>query len=404
MLPTYIKTFVHPHSVYRLEYPGHWDQITQKEGESCGFGPHERDDVGLWISIMPVSVDTDRLAEDLAGLMEQALAKAEAANVRRDESLRHYGLVADMAKEGQGGRYWIVAGGDAVLFASSQVPAAERDTWNPPFLKLMASLQITRDDQLLDIKVANEVMEKLRQRNPELEFTFDGGKIRADNRVVFLGNLYREVRSAPARRDKIIKNFVDSLSQPATAQVGQETWEDAHGCILPVLKPRDYVEPGSAAQHVLTSEWLSNVVICYVIKSKRMFRFVTAWDLDRWGTDVSALEHLALDNLANLPWPRQLVGACTKDSGRIIVVETDDSMASSRLLHPGLHQLFSGPLGSPFWAGVPCRDRLVLYSDRKMLKQKTGRRLAKDHGTSPYPITPKPFLVTRDGIAPQVTK
>jgi hypothetical protein len=62
--------------------------------------------------------------------------------------------------------------------------------------------------------------------------------------------------------------------------------------------------------------------------------------------------------------------------------------------------LFSKPLGSPFWAGIPCRDTLVLYSDRRQLKQRTERRLAKDCRTSAYPITPQPFLVTRDGIAP----
>src|SRR5262249_51973868 len=127
MVPTTLKTFVHPHTVYRLEYPSHWDQVVQKEGEACGFGPHGRDGVGLWISILPMSVDTDRLAEDLPGLMQQALDKSGATNLRRDTTLRHYGLIADMTKEGEGGHYWIVAGGDIVLFASSQVPAAERD-------------------------------------------------------------------------------------------------------------------------------------------------------------------------------------------------------------------------------------------------------------------------------------
>src|SRR5215471_11495286 len=149
MLPGHLKTFVHPHSVYRLEYPGHWDQAVEKDGESCGFGPHDRDDVGLWISIMPMSIDTDRLAEELPKIMDQALPKAEAGNFQQDPTLRQYGLKADILKQGEGGHYWIVAGGDVILFASSQVPAAERDVWNPPFERLMASLQITRDEHLL---------------------------------------------------------------------------------------------------------------------------------------------------------------------------------------------------------------------------------------------------------------
>ena len=400
MLPTSLKTFVHPHSVYRLEYPAHWDQVQEKDGESCGFGPHERDDVGLWISIMPVCVNTEKLTEELPNLMRQAIHDSQAENLRRDPTLRHYGLTADMTKEGEGGHYWIVAGGDVVLFASSQVPAGERDVWNPPFQQLMASLQITRDQQLLEVKVAEEVMAQLRERRPEQEFTFDAGKIRGRDQVVYLSNLYREVQAAPARREQIIKRFVEGLSQPETAEIGHECWDDVQGAILPMLKPRNYVEQDGPTQHLLTNEWLVDVVICYVIRSKKILRFVTGWDVNRWGTDAESLNQRALANLVALPWPRQLFGAHTKDAGRVIVVDTDDGLASSRLLHPDLHKLFSSALGSPFWAGIPCRERLVLYSDRRALKQRIARRLRKDHDTSAYRITPSPFLVTRDGIAP----
>jgi uncharacterized protein YtpQ (UPF0354 family) len=395
-----LKTFVHPHSVYRLQYPAHWEEVVEKEGESCGFGPHDRDDVGLWISVLPFSVDTDRLPAELPRVFEQSLHESHGTNIRPEPTLRHYGLVADTSKDGEGGHYWIVAGGDVVLFASSQVPAGESEVWNPPFAQLMASLQITRDNELLMRKVANDVMAELQRRHPDEEFTFEGTKIRGPRQVVYVGNLYREVRAAPSRREQLVKRFVDTLSQPATAEIGHETWEGARGRIIPVLKPRDYLIPNTATQHLLTSEWLVDVVICYVIQSKKMYRFVTGWDVNRWGTTAEALHEEAMANLTRLRWPGQFVGARFRDSGRIIVVDTDDQLASSRLLHPDLHRLFSGPLGNPFWAGIPCRDRLVLYSDRRELKQRTGRRLRKDHAASAYPITPRPFLVTRDGIAP----
>jgi hypothetical protein len=400
MFPTSLKTFVHPHSVYRLEYPAHWDQVTQKEGESCGFGPHERDDVGLWISIMPMSVDTDRLSEDLPNLLQQGLDETGLTNLRRDPTLRHFGMTADMNKEGQGGQYWILAGGDVVLLASSQVPAAEKEVWGPLFQKVMASLQVTRDDELLLRKAANEMLSLLREKHPEQDFEFDGNKIRGRDQVVYLSNLHREVRAAPDRWEATVKRFVDSLSQQATADIGRETWPDARGRILPVLKPRDYVHPDGPTQHLLTTEWLADVVICYVIKSQRILRFVTGWDVNRWGIDEQQLHQEALDNLTRLPWPKEMVGSRMPGSGRVIVVDTDDGLASSRLLHPELHRLFSGPLGSPFWAGIPCRERLVVYSNRRELNQRIGRRLKKDHDASAYSITPRPFLVTRDGIAP----
>src|SRR6201998_4415251 len=121
-----LKKFLHPAGLYRLESPAIWDQVQKDEARSCGFGPHERDDVGLWISLMPVSVDSTRLAEDLPKILEQALPHMEGGDIRRDETLKHYGVKADATKDGQGGHYWLIAGGDVVLFASSELPEAER--------------------------------------------------------------------------------------------------------------------------------------------------------------------------------------------------------------------------------------------------------------------------------------
>jgi uncharacterized protein YtpQ (UPF0354 family) len=353
---------------------------------------------------MPMSVDTDRLAADLPKVMEMSLEKTMAQNPRPDTTLRHAAMVADVTKEGQGGHYWVVAAGDVVLFASSEVPIAERDVWNPTFQELMASLQVTRDDHLIMRKLANEVLEKLRQRHPEQEFAFDGDKIRGKGQVVYLSNLYREVRSAPNRRDEIIKRFVNILGQPMPAEMGQEVWEETRGSILPVLKSRDYIRTEGPTQHLLTTEWLADVLICYVIQRRKMLRFVTGWDVNRWELTPDLLHQEAIANLTRLPWPREMMGSRGKDDGRVIVVDTDDNLASSRLLHPDLFKLFSGPLGNPFWAGIPCRERLVVYSDRRLLKQRIGRRLRKDHDASAYPITPRPFLVTRDGIAASPAK
>jgi uncharacterized protein YtpQ (UPF0354 family) len=374
--------------------------VQQDEGRSCGFGPHERDDVGLWISILPMSVDTDQLSDELPRLMKQAMDKAEASEPEPDPTLRHFGLKANIEREGQGGHYWIVTGGDIVLFASSQVPVGERDVWNPPFEKLMASLQITRDDELLWRKIANEVMHHLRDKHPDQEFEFEDKGIRGKNRRVYLGNVYREVKAAPHRRQEIIKNFVTGLSQSADWPMGEEVWEEVREHIVPVLKPRDYIDPNSPTQHLLTREWLADVLICYAIKSKKFFRFVTGWDVNRWGTTADVLHQLAIENLSRLPWPRRLEGSSQRDGGRIIIIDTNDSLASSRLLHPDLHRLFSGPLGNPFWAGIPDRNTLVVYSDRRNLKKRIARQLRKDCRSSAYPITHCPFLVTADGIAP----
>ena len=147
----------------------------------------------------------------------------------------------------------------------------------------MASLHITRDNELIARQVACDVLQLLKEKHPDQEFEFDADKIKGKNQVVYLSNLTREVRAAPRRKDKIIKRFVETLSQPAAADFGHETWEEARGCVVPVLKPRDYVERDGPTRHFFVNEWLSDVLICYAIKHKNMFRFVTSWDLGRWG-------------------------------------------------------------------------------------------------------------------------
>lgn len=394
-----LQRFIHPAKIYRLEFPAPWENLVNDEGRSCGFGPRDRNDVGLWISIMPITADTDRMAEDLPQIMGQALARAEASEPRLDGTLRHYGLKADMLAEGEGGHYWIVAGGDVVLFASSQVPIAEKEVWNPLFDDLMSSLEITRDKELFQRKLEIEVLHMLRERHPEQDFKLDERGIRGRDQMVYISNLLREVRSAPDRREEIVQHFVESIGQTADLQMGHETWEEAQAKIVPVLKPRNYLVPGQATEHLHVREWLADVVVCYAIRSENLFRFVTGWDLGRWEIDATTLDDVAIANLGNLDWPSPLEGSREKDGSRVIVVVTGDSLASSRLLHPDLHRLFSGPLGSPFRAGIPDRNTLVLYSDRRRMAQRIERRLKADHRKSTYAITPRPFLVTADGIA-----
>jgi uncharacterized protein YtpQ (UPF0354 family) len=182
--------------------------------------------------------------------------------------------------------------------------------------------------------------------------------------------------------------------------LGEESWKEARARLLPLFKPLRYLDSDSATRSSLASEWLGDVVICYALRSNDIFRFVNTADLDRRQTDAQALHQVAVANLCRLSWPTKLEGARQQDGGRVIVIATGGGLASSRLLHPGMHRLFGGALSSPFRAGIPDRDTLVVYSDRRRVRQQTERQLRKDHRMSSYPITPRPFLVTPDGIAP----
>src|SRR5262249_36943835 len=149
-------------------------------------------------------------------------------------------------------------------------------------------------------------------------------------------NLSREVKASPSRRSSIISRFISTLGTSVTSDLGNEVWEETVGSIVPVLKHKDYVDGDGPTQHLYRREWLAEVIIVYAIRGKNIFRFVTGWDLDRWGQTRDTLHEKALENLSALPWPKQVMGVRTKSGGHVIIVDTDDKLATSRLLHPDL--------------------------------------------------------------------
>jgi uncharacterized protein YtpQ (UPF0354 family) len=169
--------------------------------------------------------------------------------------------------------------------------------------------------------------------------------------------------------------------------------------ILPVLKPNTYFKPGTATEHLVRTAWRGEVEICYAIRQERVTRLLTAWDLRRWGIDHNALHELSMENLKALPWPERLDGA-RESGGRLIMLATNDNLDAIRLLHPDLHELLSGPLGSPFYAGIPDSQTLVAFSAgtdsffAHMLQQ-----IRRDYENSAYPITPEIFLVRPRSIS-----
>ena len=391
--------FSHPQGAFRLRYPADWEHLEKDNAQSCGFGPRDRDDVGLWISILPLRLDTDKLSTELRPAFEQALGNSEAVDIRADVTLRHQALKADISEPREAGHFWIVAGGDLVLFASSQVPAAERARWNPQFERLMASLEITRDDELLMRKVSDQVMRRMRQAHPEQNYEWHEDSIRGRDHRVNLGNVHREVLAAPQRQYEIIGRFVEALDVSSAVPFGHELWEEVFDKVLPVLKPLDYVKAQGPASRIVNTEWLSDLHTVYAIRGK-LLRFITEWDLTRWHIDMPGLRRQAIQNLALLPWPDRLEGSREPGGGRLIVVTANDGFDSSRLLHPDLHHLFSGPLGSPFLAGIPDRDTLIAFSNDRGLKGRIARQIHEDYLKSPHPITARLFLVSAGGIAP----
>ncbi len=399
-----LARFEHPAKAYALEYPAGWEHLVTDEGRSCGFGPPGRDDVGLWISILPIRADTEALRANLREIFEQAVGGAQVAHIREDLSLRHFALKGDSTAPEQGGHFWLVAGGDILLLASTQFPPGEHEAWVGPFDRLMASLHIARQDELFALRVTNALLERLRRQFPAHGYAYDGGAIRDGDHVISPGSVVRQVQLAPHRQSEIIEHFIAGLLFAGDDAPAADRLSTVRDLILPILKPAAYVRSDGPTASMLCRPWLGELIICYAIRGAKTLRFILERDRERWGTDGQALHDLARANLGRLPWPERLEGsgpaAAGPRGGRMVMVASGDGLDATRLLDPRLHGLLAPILGSPFLAGAPDRDTLVLFStrDRKLIAH-IAKKLREDYARAAYPISPHPFRVSADGIA-----
>ncbi len=400
-----LATFVHPQGAFTLSYPAHWENLVREEGRTCGFGPRERDDVGLWISVLPARVDTEHpeMREGLRQIFREAAGKESLADVREDPSLHHFTLKADSARPGEAGHFWVVSGGDLVLFASTQVPESARGDFERPFDQVMASLRIHRAEALQRLQLANELLRRLEERFPAQDFHYDhdspeGLTIRGKGMVVFSGNLYRRVREDPGRREELIAEFITGISFSGDDAPSAQDLGAVRKLILPVLKPADHVREDGPTAGVIHRAWQGQVVIYYGIRGAKTLRFILEADRRRWGITADELDRLARENLGRRSFPRKLPAA-EPGGGRVILFNSGDGHDSARILHPRLHEVFSPVLGSPFFAAVPDRATLVLFprGDPAMVLGLV-EKVREDFARAINPISPETFLVDREGI------
>ena len=184
-----LTQFQHPHGIYRLAVPVSWEYRVEQDGRQCGFGPRDRDDVGLWISILPIRVESDQVGYGLREILHQAMGSST-AEIREDDSLRHMALTAASPEEENGGSFWLIAGGDLILLASTKFPSSERHPWKDCFARVMATSQITRDAETTELRVRRKLLERLRRQFPDAGFEIEGDRIGSGEQAAIFVRLF----------------------------------------------------------------------------------------------------------------------------------------------------------------------------------------------------------------------
>lgn len=388
--------FEHPKNIFRIEFPSDWQHAIEDDSRSVGFAPPDRDDVALSCYIMPYSIDTDLIVESPKAVefCEKLFEQANAVNPRRDATIPYFAMKADRNQPGLDGHYWFVAACDIFLGLSMHFPEGEQHIWSPIFERMLSTFRIPRETEALFNKAITHLRTKLKEEYPDEEFKLEGAELRGKDRSLPLGNLLARMMQSPGNWRELADEFLQSaVTVLHSNQLGSEQLGDVRDEIFPFIRTDSL---GDEESQMVSAEWLANLNVTYVIRIPSGFRYITEFDLKRWGVEKDELHQLAITNLGNLDTTTERPDF-PAGSLPLVMVAAGDNMEASRLLHPGLYDRFAESLGGPFIAAIPSRDALILFPNDRQLRRRVQQLVREDFESSSYPITDRLFLVTPDG-------
>jgi len=206
------------------------------------------------------------------------------------------------------------------------------------------------------------------------------------------------IREHFARMAKLVEQHTANDS-PAWAPIAPR--------LRPQIMPASYAEqvpivhlPLGPATEDATED--ADVLIGIVLDSEAGYSYVRQEDAALWGRTPEELFETAVANLTEAS--RELPMAMFPEPNLAIVIETKDGYDAARLLVPSIRQFVAEKLGEPFFAGIPNRDFLIMWSREASEEFQTfcRQRIAADAAEQDHPLSPRILVATADEVRPEV--
>ena len=410
--PIYLA-YHHPDNLFDIDYPAHWKLEEEEDGAVEFSATEEGNLAGIMFFRVPLPIDTEQIEKD--GNFEQLaaamFAKVNSTNVRNDPTIIYNNYSSDRPEENQAGRRWFVLAADLMLGISTNCPVEKKEIYAPLFERMLSSLRINRNDEMLASQILTRVHRAITDAMPDAKVENDGLTIKTERFEVSIGNLLAQAKRNPMQLDEILDQFIRGtlgLSR-AAENLGQESWHSASGRIQPMLKTDKYIQEANerttradqspdSSPFLVSLPWLADLRICFALDNKESFRFLNSHDIQRWNVSLETIAQTAVDNLAALPDPKLFIMKMQQNAPGVGVLQPSAGAASSYLLHPNLYKIASSQMQGEIAVAIPARDALVLFEyrgQRALLQQ----AVSHDYSTTNHPVSDRLFRVTPDGIA-----
>lgn len=199
-------------------------------------------------------------------------------------------------------------------------------------------------------------------------------------------------------RPTIVEHFNRVVQLTQMAKSGMELeWAQVQKKLRLQIMPAAFERHGSSIIFPLLPE----VVVSIVVDSDFGYSYVREIDLERWSINRVDAYELAKQNLDENS--RELKINYFVGPPDLMAVDTTDGYAAARLLLPELRKFVAGRLGSPFYAGIPNRDFLVMWAKPrdKAFTTRIRTQLNSDFRNRSHPLTNRILVVTPETISAQ---
>ena len=142
----------------------------------------------------------------------------------------------------------------------------------------------------------------------------------------------------------------------------------------------------------------ADVLIGIALDSEAGYSYVRLEDAALWGRTPVELFEAALENLKEAS--RELPMAMFPEPNLAIVIETKDGYDAARILIPDLREFVARKLGAPFYAGIPNRDFLIMWSQgaSQVFQTFCRQKIAEDFGQQDHPLSPRILVACAENL------
>lgn len=170
--------------------------------------------------------------------------------------------------------------------------------------------------------------------------------------------------------------------------------DEALARLLPRLVASDFPAEGLFQRAIANGVRLA-LVLAYEGRS----RFVREHEPEAWGLSHDDAIHHAIARLASRS-DRARLSRVETGAGPIVLMQSRDGLDSARLLLPGLHDVLSPELGTPFLVAIPHRDVLIACAREPAMREALAARARDDAMRAPHRISDALFEIDGRGVRP----